>query len=66
MQTAQLDEIERMLQAHLNNIQMARCTGTPRRTEAPPVNRLQARDQNHGGVPYPRGHGRRSRMEDVD
>ena len=66
MQTAQLDRMEQMFQTHLNNTQMAHRTGTPRRTEAPPVNRLQARDQNHRGVPYPRGCGRRSQMEDVD
>ena len=74
MQTAQLDRLERMLQAHLNNTQMACHTGTPRRMEAPSLNIREMRDQvrwapsprRSAGGPHPRGHARRSRMEDVD
>ena len=43
-----------MLQVNLCNTQMAPCTGV-HRTEAPPVNRQEAREQLC-----------RSRMEDVD
>ena len=68
-----------MLQANLNNTQMAPCTGV-HRTKAPPVNRREAREQlrracasgSGPGGPYRpsnpvRGFcSRRSRMEDVD
>jgi len=49
-----MNRIERMLQVNLRNTQMAPRTGA-RRTEAPPVNWREAREQL-----------RRSRMEDVD
>jgi len=63
MQTAQLDWMEQMFQTHLNNTQMARRTGAPRRTEAPSLTRRGA------GGPGAPVRGRRSccsRMEDVD
>jgi len=49
-----MNRIERMLQVNLRNTQMAPHTGVCQ-TEAPPVNRREARRQP-----------RRSRMEDVD
>jgi len=49
-----MNRIERMLQVNLRNTQMAPRTGVCR-TEAPPVNRREAREQL-----------RRSCMEDVD
>jgi len=66
-----------MLQADLSNNQMAPRTGV-HWTEAPPVNRQEAREQlcrasgNGLGGPYGPGnpvrgfHSRRSHMEDVD
>ena len=80
MQTAQLDRMERMFQTHLNNTQVARRTGAPRRTTAPSLSAREMRDQvrrapsprrGTGGPPGPssrvRGfRSRRSRMEDVD
>ena len=52
--SAQMTCIERMLQVNLRNTQMAPHTGA-HWTEAPPVNRREAREQL-----------RHSRMEDVD
>jgi len=79
MQSEQLTRMERMLQANLSNTQMAPRTGV-HRTEAPPVNRQEAREQlrrartsgSGPGGPYGpsnlvRGfRSRRSRMKDVD
>ena len=45
MQTAQLDWMERMFQTHLNNTQMARCTGVLHRTEAPSLSARKMREQ---------------------
>ena len=44
MQSEQLTRMERMLQANLSNTQMAPRTGV-HQTEAPPVNRREAREQ---------------------
>jgi len=63
MQTAQLDQMERMFQTHLNNTQMACRTGVPRRTEAPSLTR---RDAGGLGAPVRGCRSRCSRMEDVD
>jgi len=79
MQSEQLTRMERMLQANLSNTQMVPRTGV-HRTEAPPVNRQEARKQlrrarasgSGPGGPYGpsnpvrgfRSH--RSCMEDVD
>jgi len=79
MQCEQLTQMKRMLQANLSNTQMAPRTGV-HRTEAPPVNRQEAREQlrwsralgSGPGGPYGpsnlvRGfRSRRSCMEDVD
>jgi len=80
MQTAQLDRMERMFQTHLNNTQMARRTGLPRRTEAPFLSAREMREQVQRAPSPRRGAGGpsglssrvrgfrscRSRMEDVD
>ena len=79
MQTAQLDQMERMFQTHLNT-QMARRTGVPHRTEAPSLSVREMREQVCWAPSPRRGAGgpsglssrvrgfrsRRSRMEDVD
>ena len=79
VQSEQLTQMERMLQANLSNTQMAPRTGV-HQTKAPPVNRQEAREQlrracilgsGPGGLYGPSNpvqglRSRRSRMEDVD
>jgi len=45
MQTAQLDRMQQMFQAYLNNTQMARRTGAACQTEAPSLNVWEMREQ---------------------
>ena len=80
MQTAQLDWMERMFQTHLNNTQMACCTGALHPTEAPFLSARVMQDQvrrapsPRRGADGPPGlsfqvrdfRSHRSRMEDVD